>query len=730
MAAGSSAQFAIDIAARMSGGEYTSAQLDALTDGLRGAGKGAEHFQQAIQQVTSELSAAKAANSAAASALAEGTTQYRALETAAIQAAKGEERATKEAAKAAEALARVAEGSKGYDKAAARASSAAAAVAAMRGSAATAKAAVDGYTGTLQRLEQEAADASKAEENLALKLGNVRKLSGHADKAISGQSESLAKMQGSLSAVGGPLGSLGSKITAPIKGFADLSSVIGTGGAIAAVAAVGAIALAAAVVALAAAAVAGVVAIGSWAVGLADSARSAGLAQQAAEAMTPGLAGLQDVMWELEGATGVSQDSLRGMAKSLLAAKVSAKDLPAALEAAALAEAALGQGGASEFTAQIQAGKKSVQDLAAETKKQLGGIVSKQMLSLDAQSATLKRNVAGIFGGLNIDPVLSGISQLVALFDEGSASGESMRFLFETIFQPLIDQAKNAALVVEAFALGFLIGLTKVYIALKPAIKAIGEFFNFDAGDSQDVLDGTAKVAEWIAIAFVYAAAGVAALTAAFVAVAAAMAVPFLIVPALVVALVEFWPDILAAFDSAIEFIKSLFSADTWITMGTDLMMGLVNGITGSVGAVVQAVSGAVTGAIDTAKGLLGIHSPSKVFAGIGENTGEGFAVGVDGATADAQSAMAALVEPPELADSPLAQQGAAAVSTVATQASAQAQPTQASGASGTSLDLKGATFNFYGVEGADNAESRFGELLTRLLEGDATQLGGEAAPA
>ena len=46
-----------------------------------------------------------------------------------------------------------------------------------------------------------------------------------------------------------------------------------------------------------------------------------------------------------------------------------------------------------------------------------------------------------------------------------------------------------------------------------------------------------------------------------------------------------------------------------------------------------------------------------------------------------------------------------------------------------TSLDLHGATFNFYGVKDAEDAERSFGEMLTRLLEGDASQLGAEVAP-
>ncbi|MEI9950632.1 MAG: hypothetical protein WDO74_17050 [Pseudomonadota bacterium] len=45
-----------------------------------------------------------------------------------------------------------------------------------------------------------------------------------------------------------------------------------------------------------------------------------------------------------------------------------------------------------------------------------------------------------------------------------------------------------AATAVEAFALGVLIGLVKLYIAAKPAIKAIGELFSFDDTSTADVM--------------------------------------------------------------------------------------------------------------------------------------------------------------------------------------------------------------------------------------------------
>ena len=67
------------------------------------------------------------------------------------------------------------------------------------------------------------------------------------------------------------------------------------------------------------------------------------------------------------------------------------------------------------------------------------------------------------------------------------------------------------------------------------------------------------------------------------------------------------------------------------VSIGSNIIQGLVNGITGAAGAVIDAIGGVVGDAIDWAKGLLGIHSPSKVFAEIGDFTMQGMEEGING---------------------------------------------------------------------------------------------------
>ena len=86
---------------------------------------------------------------------------------------------------------------------------------------------------------------------------------------------------------------------------------------------------------------------------------------------------------------------------------------------------------------------------------------------------------------------------------------------------------------------------------------------------------------------------------------------------------------------AASQFASSLINGLASIpgrvaSIGSDIIQGMVNGVTGAAGKLISAVKGAVGNAIDGAKKLLGIHSPSRVFREIGRYTMQGAALGVD----------------------------------------------------------------------------------------------------
>lgn len=78
--------------------------------------------------------------------------------------------------------------------------------------------------------------------------------------------------------------------------------------------------------------------------------------------------------------------------------------------------------------------------------------------------------------------------------------------------------------------------------------------------------------------------------------------------------------------------INTVFSGwpARFVQWGADMLQGLVNGILGMAAAVGKAITGVVGGAVDKFKALLGINSPSRVFARFGDYTMQGYANGLD----------------------------------------------------------------------------------------------------
>lgn len=727
------AQYVVDIAADMPAGEKTISQLDELTRQLLASGVGADALHDAIATASNALASARDVTLSANAALAEGNAQFRLLETAALQAAKAEEKAAKLGVVPPDVAASVAATSLALETHTAK-------LATLEGAAAAASGKEAELSRTLANVKQaaNAGNAALAEQAAVAKKAAADEVNAFktAEEAAKKAAAKTEKLEADRAAHNLKASKAAEELTGTNK-FRKLGEAMQTsqGQAIVAAGAIASLAAVLAVVVIAFAAA--TVAVISWAVGLADSNRNAALSTQALEAMHPELIALRGTIASVADETGMHSDELQELAGRLKEAKVAAADMPAALRAAALAETALGKGGANDFITDIKAGKVAVAALSTEVQNKLGGIVAKQMLGLDAQSARLKKSIGDIFGGLDIEGVLGGLKTLVDLFDKNTAAGQAMKFLFESVFQPIIDQAQNAAYVIEAFVLGFLIGMTKVYIAAKPAIKAVSEFFGFKDTSLADVLAIATKAGEYAAYIFVGFVAALVAVGAAIAAVVApliAMQVAVYGMVAAIVAGVVYVDGLfIDAFVAVWDYLSGLPSK--MLQMGTDLIMGLVHGIAGAASAVADAVTGAVGGAIDAAKKKLGIASPSKVFAEIGGFTGDGLVHGVEGATPDVQDAFAAMVTPPDVPASALdAQDTPWGVGAPSAGGSAGAQVSD-SGPSGDakrggSSILEGATLNFYGVKDAETARDLFEEMLTKVLEGDAAQLAGEAAPA
>ena len=81
-----------------------------------------------------------------------------------------------------------------------------------------------------------------------------------------------------------------------------------------------------------------------------------------------------------------------------------------------------------------------------------------------------------------------------------------------------------------------------------------------------------------------------------------------------------------------------------WADAGKNLVDAMAGGIRDAAKAVADAAGEMVHNAINAAKGVLGIKSPSTVFVGIGQNTGEGYARGLEASASRVGAATSAML--------------------------------------------------------------------------------------
>lgn len=118
---------------------------------------------------------------------------------------------------------------------------------------------------------------------------------------------------------------------------------------------------------------------------------------------------------------------------------------------------------------------------------------------------------------------------------------------------------------------------------------------------------------------------------------------------ALIEGLIKAIPDIIMAIPKIITSIVETLLEFDWAEVGINIVEGIWNGFVQMWNDFKDTVSEAVNGIIDEVKDILGIASPSKVFAGIGgymaEGLGQGFEAGFTGVRQDMTGSIVEAVE-------------------------------------------------------------------------------------
>jgi hypothetical protein len=427
-------------------------------------------------------------------------------------------------------------------------------------------------------------------------------------------------------------------------------------------------------------------------------------------------------------ATG--RDTLVRYEQQLMAMGLRGKNLSSALEGMAVKESTQGEAAAQMFAGWAQGMAltgRGVERFTQRVKNQLGGLAQKAMLDADVQARKLEESFAMLTNSVDIEPLLGARKAFNDLFSQSTASGRHLQELLGNLVQPLVDATVVAFRVMKAFFQDLLILELQLEIAYYDLRNAI--VLAFRKKDAQAFFDaltsGTGILATTVAVLFATVIvpaiwSAVTALGSMAVAAFAAMA-PFLLAGLTVIAIAAGIALVIWSIVKIAQLLYTVWKEIDWADLGKSIIDGIVGGIKAGWQFVQDAVHALAGDAVKAFKSILGIASPSKVFAGLGLDITAGVTQGVKAGTPQAQAAAAAIVKPPP-SFTPAAPPSAAAGE--ATSVGKQA----AASRSGGTISIAQLIVQASGA--GDNAHALAVDIkqeLERLLEGVAIEMGAAA---
>jgi hypothetical protein len=511
-------------------------------------------------------------------------------------------------------------------------------------------------------------------------------------KQIAAQKNTIAQAQGAYVALGGKFGSVKPKanglraalaelgkeaqqLPGPVGGLvARLSTLVGGMGT----AQLTAIALGAAFLGVAFAAAKMTKSLFGEALAAQDATRNELLHFQALTKMrnllgiAPGNADeMQAAVDRVSASVSIGRDKVAGYAETLYRAGLRGKNLEVALEGTSVKASALGDAagaGFAGFAATVALSGGAVKRLADDVKNRFGGVVQKQMSSLQVQQLKARENWNSLFRGIRIEPFLDSLKRLRDMLNVNTAAGQALKSLFTTFLQPLFNAADTGLVFMRRFFKQMLIGALEMKIAYQEVrnwfARTFGKSQVTQAKDLLDQIDLGRYAVYALATAFTVLA-GKATISAIAALVRFGATLLATVIPAVwsaVTATASFavsilavtWPFLLAAvavaaFVAGIAALYDLWNEIDWTDLGRNLWKGLVDGLKGGWEAVKSVFSDLADEAANAFKTALGIASPSKVFAELGIEIPKGVQQGIQLGTPAAQQAAADVVTAPKL---------------------------------------------------------------------------------
>lgn len=435
--------------------------------------------------------------------------------------------------------------------------------------------------------------------------------------------ERMKALSTEASGLPGPLGSMAG----------GLSKVAGTMSG----ATLAAVALTAAFVAVVAAGVAVTKMLFDQALASGDAARSELLHFEALTKMrnllgiAPGKAkDMQDAVDAVSSSVSISREKVSGYAEQLYKAGLRGANLSAALEGTSIKASALGDAAGGAFAGwagSLALAGGSVKRLSEDVKNRFGGIVQKQMASLEVQTLKQKENWASLFRGINVDPFLNAMKRLRDIFSQQTAAGRALKQLLTTFLQPLFDAAEGGAVFMRRFFKQMIIGVQELVIAYLLVRNWFRKAFGPD--QTKSMSDLFLKLDIGRVVVYTLAAALGALAISAIIA-----AAPFLLMAAAIYFGIE-----------ALMGLYQLWEEIDWVDLGNAIVDGIVGGLNAGWDALTSVFGDLADSSVKAFKDALGISSPSKVFARVGTEIPAGAAQGIEQGTPQAQAAAQGMVD-------------------------------------------------------------------------------------
>jgi len=337
---------------------------------------------------------------------------------------------------------------------------------------------------------------------------------------------------------------------------------------------------------------------------------------------------MQSAIDDVSNAVPITRERVVALNAELYRFGLRGNALEQSLEAVALGEAAAGDEG-RQMGINMVAGAamfgRSVTGAAAIMKSKFGLIVQKQMLALPVQIAKARYGFSQLLTGLNVEPLLRGLHNVLGLFNQGTETSKAWRAIFGTLFEPLFAGAEKGSFTIKRFLQGVTIVALEAAIKFKK-MKGALSFESLGLGNAGQLLEGMISGFSGLTVGILRTVQaslllGDALKRALSVGLLLAQVSPFGPVIAGIRKLMG--TDFKDQFAGIADRAKGVVSGDA-ATAGVALIEGMISGIEKGKPALIEAARAAQQAANDAVKQEQQIHSPSKKWERFGLHLTQG----------------------------------------------------------------------------------------------------------